>query len=386
LKPGEKRRKNAKAPTITKAVFVHENDNLFAFLDIAFEALGLELEWGIDPDTGRFDYFFYDMRFSLLRSTLKDVAIMSDKDYRTVIDEAVKKDNPGLKVLLTALPKPKVRSILFYTSLTMSPLSMNYLGCRTLTTKMRRTMTQATKRPKTLTRRKSGYIPDYYLHICTHIIVYPPQTQELSPEEVEEAEIIKELSRIYRCQDAKCPFDICWVSATDSNTRHIHLTFRHLRLWSSGIMGKREGVTLQQPPNDKLFDLGTQSTADANLLATRRGRENSNQPSITVNLAGLADLVQPLRNRVINTPDSPSVSRRTKLPPKMSLEEFVKRYNLSNSISRGLDKIEVTGPHALRFIPDSVLSDSAMLSVGQIADIRDAQERWQNNDDENVAP
>jgi len=97
-------------------------------------------------------------------------------------------------------------------------------------------------------------------------------------------------------------------------------------------------------------------------------------------------LVQPLRDHAINMPDSLTVAYCTKLPPKMSLEEFTKQYSLLNSIWQGLDEIEVTGPHALRFISDSVLSDSAMLFVGQIADICDAQEWWQNNNDENTAP
>jgi len=48
------------------------------------------------------------MRLSLICSALKGVALMSDKDYRTVIDKAVKKDSPGLKVLLMVLPKPKI--------------------------------------------------------------------------------------------------------------------------------------------------------------------------------------------------------------------------------------------------------------------------------------
>lgn len=149
LKPGDKRRKNAKASTVTKAIFVHENDDLFAFLRIAFDALALDLEWGIDPTTEKFDYFFYDMRLSLMRSTLKDVVIMSDKDYRSVIDEAVKRDNPQLKVSLTELPKPKVCHI--------QPNLANYSFTRHRTPRKKLTRAKLMKRAK-IGGRKNGYV------------------------------------------------------------------------------------------------------------------------------------------------------------------------------------------------------------------------------------
>jgi hypothetical protein len=117
---------------------------------------------------------------------------------------------------------------------------------------------------------------------------------------------------------------LCWVFAADANAWHIHLTFHHLHLWSSGIMGKCEGVTLQHPPNDRLFDLAAQSNADVTLLVMQHGCETSNQPNIMVNLAGLADLVQPLRDHAINAPGSPAISCPPKLPAKMSLGEFIK--------------------------------------------------------------
>lgn len=38
--------------------------------------------------------------------------------------------------------------------------------------------------------------------------------------------------------------------------------------------------------------------------------------------------------------------------------------------------MKVTGPHALRFVTDQHLMDLGDMEIGEIADVRDAEERW----------
>lgn len=63
------------------------------------------------------------------------------------------------------------------------------------------------------------------------------------------------------------------------------------------------------------------------------------------------------------------------LRPKLSLIDFCERFNLSLWLREKLDNIDVTGPHCLRFLQNADLL-GAGLSLGELADIRDAEERW----------
>jgi len=62
--------------------------------------------------------------------------------------------------------------------------------------------------------------------------------------------------------------------------------------------------------------------------------------------------------------------------PKMTLFVFCERFDLSDFILQKLDVMKVTGPHGLRFISDQQLVEVGGLDVGELADVRDAQERW----------
>jgi len=67
---------------------------------------------------------------------------------------------------------------------------------------------------------------------------------------------------------------------------------------------------------------------------------------------------------------------RAALVPKMKLEDFCDRFDLSVIILQKLDTLKVTGPHALRFVSDAQLVENGGMDIGELADVRDAQERW----------
>lgn len=57
---------------------------------------------------------------------------------------------------------------------------------------------------------------------------------QLSAEGIEQGKVIEALERRYRCEDNSCSMSPCYVAGPQAE--HIHLTHRHLRLWSSGIV------------------------------------------------------------------------------------------------------------------------------------------------------
>ncbi|KAF9225128.1 hypothetical protein BS17DRAFT_765767 [Gyrodon lividus] len=55
------------------------------------------------------------------------------------------------------------------------------------------------------------------------------------PEEIEQAELIDQLSIMYKCEDQSCKYNICWVLEVASGW-HIHLTHQHLHEWAAAIV------------------------------------------------------------------------------------------------------------------------------------------------------
>ncbi|KAH6869009.1 hypothetical protein BKA70DRAFT_1132100 [Coprinopsis sp. MPI-PUGE-AT-0042] len=57
---------------------------------------------------------------------------------------------------------------------------------------------------------------------------------ELSVEEEEQREIIKNLEAQYKCNDKECPFSHCYLAGPEAT--HIHLTHQHKLFWAAGIV------------------------------------------------------------------------------------------------------------------------------------------------------
>ncbi|KAF9226764.1 hypothetical protein BS17DRAFT_814676 [Gyrodon lividus] len=54
---------------------------------------------------------------------------------------------------------------------------------------------------------------------------------ETLPEELEQAELIDQLSILYKCEDWSCKFNICWVAEAG---QHLHLMHQH-HAWAAAI-------------------------------------------------------------------------------------------------------------------------------------------------------
>lgn len=76
------------------------------------------------------------------------------------------------------------------------------------------------------------------------------------------------------------------------------------------------------------------------------------------------------------TKNTASNSIRPAQVPKITLNEFCHRFQLTSPILEKLEVMKVTGPHALRFVTDTHLVELGKMEIGEIADVRDAEERW----------
>ncbi|KAG2113831.1 uncharacterized protein F5147DRAFT_570720 [Suillus discolor] len=140
------------------------------------------------------------------------------------------------------------------------------------------------------------------------------------------------------------------------------------------------GVDIEHPPNSKIFDPtdhGDSDSDDISALARRRraqlaGRDHNNQSNITVNFAGLAELIRP------SSPSkNPTCSTKTmSIPPKLDLQSFATWFGLSGQLHDKLKAIHLDGPHLLRLVSNEQLQTEGGLSLGELAVLRDAEERW----------
>jgi hypothetical protein len=147
---------------------------------------------------------------------------------------------------------------------------------------------------------------------------------------------------------------------------------------------KQDGVDYETPPNAKMFDPTFSNNTDIVSLAKRRLTLDNKQsaPQINVSFAGLAEVLQLQKPSIPITPSSPVERFR----PKMTLEKFCRLYQLSSAIKSKLEKLGVTGPHALRFLSKDELRNDGDLLAGEVAEVRDAEARWMAQGDENTSP
>lgn len=147
--------------------------------------------------------------------------------------------------------------------------------------------------------------------------------------------------------------------------------------------GEVADVDLESPPSSPLFDLDNigrnKDETDIGVLASRRRRElqKSSSGAVHVNFDGLDRFVTALRSpfQDATTKVNNTAQNLAPPPPKMELGPFCFSYGLSELVEEKLEQMDVAGPHLLRMIKDEELRDGGF-SVGQIAAIRDAYERY----------
>lgn len=60
----------------------------------------------------------------------------------------------------------------------------------------------------------------------------------------------------------------------------------------------------------------------------------------------------------------------------MMLDIFCERFSLTVAVLQKLNIMKITGPHALRFVTNQQLVELGGMEIGEIGDVRDAQEHW----------
>lgn len=71
---------------------------------------------------------------------------------------------------------------------------------------------------------------------------------------------------------------------------------------------------------------------------------------------------------------------------RISLEVFCTRYDISDSLQEKLFRMGVQGPHGLRFLKDDDLRMEGQLLLGELGELRDAEERWRDGDRNGLNP
>lgn len=154
-------------------------------------------------------------------------------------------------------------------------------------------------------------------------------------------------------------------------------------------------MSLDTPPATILFDFQSHSETDNDItdieaLAKRRLRTvtaNANvaaapAPNVQFSFEGLADVVKAFRGDPPPIPvalpplhDAPA-PYAPHLPPGMILPLFCTQYHLAASTVEKLQGMELAGPHILRLLKDEHLVSDGHLTRAQVAEVRDAEERW----------
>lgn len=103
-KEGEKRRKNAKAPKINTSFYIHEDSGLASMIILASRALKRpDLAFTID-DAGEIIQSSVDIKYTIARTQWKGVGIQNRDDYERLLEEATKKKNAEVKIMMTEVP------------------------------------------------------------------------------------------------------------------------------------------------------------------------------------------------------------------------------------------------------------------------------------------
>ncbi|KAF9497666.1 hypothetical protein BDN71DRAFT_1429353 [Pleurotus eryngii] len=332
-RPGVKCRKNAKPKPLNTVFYVHEDANLETFFNCLLDTLK-DNSIGFECYENGDLYANFEAEYSIPCTNIKNVAIHSADDYLSLMEHAVKKAHPEVK-------------------LTVTEIKVTLDDEEDTDGEAEEESERSRKRPK---------------------------KNEPTPEEVEQTENIVKLKTLYQCEDRSCPYDICWPHSTLK--KHINLTHTHFLEWAS-LMNKDtsdSAIDFKNPPHSKCFNPIWMNPDDrlvhhCHALTSTTNEVQGGHHHFTFNIEGLT--VNP--TRVIPGPNPPAgapIARNFMACPKIFLYQFVKHYDLSNTIFEKLMNFKVTEPHALAYLLKGNLQAEGKLSLPQIADVRYAQECW----------
>lgn len=103
LKAGEKRRANAKPPMTTVVVYVHERWTFLYALTEILKNIGRcdLLRGGTNAEGQILDTTPFFIEYTVPRTTSKDVALKSEKDWETFVEEVAEKASAQGKLTIT---------------------------------------------------------------------------------------------------------------------------------------------------------------------------------------------------------------------------------------------------------------------------------------------
>lgn len=104
LRPGAKRRKNAKAESINKLFYMHEEiATLYNLVGLAFRKLGLansedeKFHWTV-PRSGDLDCPGIATSYSIAHTAHKDMTLSDNNEFQEIMDEVTIKKKPAIKL------------------------------------------------------------------------------------------------------------------------------------------------------------------------------------------------------------------------------------------------------------------------------------------------
>ncbi|KAJ7736647.1 hypothetical protein B0H16DRAFT_1466544 [Mycena metata] len=328
LKKGEKRRKNQRIDNINRTIYVHEEESLADLLEAAIQAVGYgdKLLFKVVSKDLRASNF--TLKWSISRTDFKNMQLTTTDHFDEMVGEATQKGTPAVKLDFVEFEEVANDG-------------------------------DSDDEPSTSKKRK------------------------LTEEEELMAETISQLKAAYNCSDKTCTSPVCYHG--NPNGEHVRMTPILLNTWASAKLAGIEGVDLEHPPPDKMFQPveGADDVDDIALLARRRNQANqaskSATPTITINndFAGLAQLLRPDHAMAPLAPTQLAPMPRIPSPVKpvqMSFAAFCLAANLHPDVATKLEILEIAGPHLLEFIENSILDQ--YLSVGNRAALRYAESQW----------
>ncbi|KAF9232624.1 hypothetical protein BU15DRAFT_54814, partial [Melanogaster broomeanus] len=203
-KSGQKRHKNAKPKPINAIMYIHEENSFINFIGLCLNKFNrTDLTAAIEG--GKLVRTPLEFKYSVPRTQFRDIELASNNDFAEMIEQATSWAKAEVKVSLDEIKIP--------TDAEDDEDDDHEDGDNDAAT----------------TKKKKVWDDMLLCLTLSDCLQGPP------PEETEQAELIDQLSIMYKCEDRSCRHNICWVSEAASG-RHIHLTHQHLRAWAAAIV------------------------------------------------------------------------------------------------------------------------------------------------------
>lgn len=146
-------------------------------------------------------------------------------------------------------------------------------------------------------------------------------------------------------------------------------------------MGTEPVADIDNPPNTHHYGFNSPSAIVNRRLAKTVATQGNDLAGLFQGFASIISALRPDNQAPAASSSATSGNKandqthRNHLP-KISLDEFCLAYEISDSIKQKLEKAKITGPHALNHLKDDVLIGMVGLDLGELGDLRHAQEGW----------